>query len=551
MLRSAVKDEEIEHNLLLQLKAEGKIIDSKAFADFNKIDHQRVIGIVKSLQSSDAVLGTLHSRSQWKLTSEGIRISLEGSPEYQVYRIVKENGGILPRNGILHELSEARHKDLSIENQFSSKTLIERSTPQVTASKTPLEQKLRSKSAGEITLDLAMCNGARSGMLKIAKQGGIAYICVGGDFPVDAVQQQCCSVKEGVELDDGQYNLLKKRQLAILEKEKYFSLEKGPNFSLVRTKEETDLTRAMLQSGSWKSSVFKSYNFEADGIRPATGALHPLMKIRQEYRELFLELGFQEMKTDDFVESSFWNFDALFVPQRHPARDMQDTFFLSEPESCPEQFPPDYVQSVRDAHESGKGCDSTGYSYQWSEKETRKNVLRTHTTAVTARKLYEIAQRALRTCQDPMPGKYFSIDRVFRNEEMDKTHLCEFHQVEGFIIDRNLSLAHMMSVLKQFFLKIGIGELRFKPAYNPYTEPSMEIFGYHKTHQKWVEVGNSGVFRPEMLRPMGFGPDVTAIAWGLSLERPTMIKYGIHNIHDLVGLKVDLGFIKRSPLCRM
>jgi tRNA synthetases class II core domain (F) len=133
------------------------------------------------------------------------------------------------------------------------------------------------------------------------------------------------------------------------------------------------------------------------------------------------------------------------------------------------------------------------------------------------------------------PKKYFSIDRVFRNEAMDATHLCEFHQVEGLVADRNLNLGHLIGTIRTFFEKIGITQLRFKPAYNPYTEPSMEIFGYHPELKKWTEIGNSGMFRPEMLRPMGLPEDVRVIAWGLSLERPTMIKYKIENIRDLFG----------------
>jgi phenylalanyl-tRNA synthetase alpha chain len=93
--------------------------------------------------------------------------------------------------------------------------------------------------------------------------------------------------------------------------------------------------------------------------------------------------------------------------------------------------------------------------------------------------------------------------------------------------------------------------LRFKPTYNPYTEPSLEVFSYHKGLKKWVEVGNSGMFRPEMLLPLGLPPNVRVIAWGLSLERPTMIKYGIDNIRELLGHKVDLEMIKANPVCRL
>merc|ERR1719310_509855 len=192
---------------------------------------------------------------------------------------------------------------------------------------------------------------------------------------------------------------------------------------------------------------------------------------------------------------------------------------------------------------------SIGWRYDWSEDEARKNILRTHTTAVSARTLCKLAQDYKKTGVFT-PKKYFSIDRVFRNETLDATHLAEFHQVEGFVADRNLGLGHLIGVLKEFFARVGISKLRFKPAYNPYTEPSMEIFGYHPQLKKWIEVGNSGVFRPEMLLPMGLPEDVSVIAWGLSLERPTMIKYGIDNIRDLFGSGVQLDFIRKNPICR-
>ena len=127
--------------------------------------------------------------------------------------------------------------------------------------------------------------------------------------------------------------------------------------------------------------------------------------------------------------------------------------------------------------------------------------------------------------------------------------MAEFHQVEGVIADRNIGLAHLMGVIKEFFMKIGIENVKFKPAYNPYTEPSMEIFGFHPTLKRWVEIGNSGVFRPEMLEPMGLPKDVNVIAWGLSLERPTMIYYDVNNIRDLFGHKVSLQSVRNNNVC--
>lgn len=274
-----------------------------------------------------------------------------------------------------------------------------------------------------------------------------------------------------------------------------------------------------------------------------------------------------------YVETGFWNFDSLYVPQQHPARDLQDTFYISDPAVADKpradpqaeaqmdimeaginklhgttkpKEPRDYEKywdNIRKVHENG-AFGSIGYRYPWSEKECLRLVLRTHTTANTSWVLHRLAQ-------DPRPAKYFSIDRVFRNETVDATHLAEFHQVEGVIAEPNLTLGDGMGFLEYFYAQLGIRGLRFKPAYNPYTEPSMEIFGYHVGLKKWIEIGNSGVFRPEMLEPLGLPKNLRVFGFGLSVERPTMIKYGVDNIRDLVGHKVSLDFIESNAAVRL
>lgn len=144
--------------------------------------------------------------------------------------------------------------------------------------------------------------------------------------------------------------------------------------------------------------------------------------------------------------------------------------------------------------------------------------------------------------------KFYSIDRVFRNETVDKTHLPEFNQVEGLIVDYDLSLRDLMGVIQEFFRRLGIPSVKFKPTYNPYTEPSMEIYAFHPQYDDYVEIGNSGIFRPEMLIPMGLPEGVRVCAWGLSLERPTMIHYQIKKIKKLLGTHVSLEFIKNNPV---
>ncbi|KKK16748.1 hypothetical protein P175DRAFT_0498149 [Aspergillus ochraceoroseus IBT 24754] len=388
------------------------------------------------------------------------------------------------------------------------------------------------------------------------------------DTIVDETRAQLLNIQQTQTLSDQKaLTDLKRRKLVTFQKVITFKISKGPKFAKEFVKEETDLTVEMLQNGSWKNTHFKPYNFNAKGASTPSGALHPLNKVRQEFRNIFFEMGFEEMPTNRFVETGFWNFDALYVPQQHPARDLQDTFYISDPVKAdpPREDPAEdphrpksvfkssapekkldyqeYWDNVRKVHEDGK-YGSIGYRYPWSADEALRLVLRTHTTSVSTYILHKLAA-------NPRPARYFSIDRVFRNEAVDATHLAEFHQIEGVIADFGLTLGGLIGFMEVFFAKMGIHQLRFKPAYNPYTEPSMEIFGYHEGLGKWVEIGNSGMFRPEMLEPMGLPKDMRVYGWGLSLERPTMIKYGVSNIRELLGHKVDLNFIETNPAVRL
>ena len=200
------------------------------------------------------------------------------------------------------------------------------------------------------------------------------------------------------------------------------------------------LTKDMLvqkdgdESGHWSMCEYKRVNLNSMGSHPGGGNFHPLLKVRAEFRRILMEMGFEEMPTSRWVESSFWNFDSLFQPQSHPARDAHDTFFMKDPSAC-NSFPEDYYNIVKQTHEKG-GFGSLGYGCNFKREETKKNILRTHTTAISAQMLYRLAHQE----GGFTPQKYFSIDRVFRNEAMDATHLCEFHQVEGVVADYDLTL---------------------------------------------------------------------------------------------------------------
>ncbi|XP_047110013.1 phenylalanine--tRNA ligase alpha subunit [Schistocerca piceifrons] len=491
----------LQEEILKYLNAVGDV-DTLDIAVHFKTDHQKIIGAVNSIQALGELVSTeAVSHQKWELTEEGTVVADKGSHEARTFYAISPEGMPL--------------KDLKVN--------------------------LPDKNLHSVGFSKAMARG---------------WICVDKSGEVPVIRQKVSSIKDIVkdhmnlirqqranEVEENAKQDYKKRKLVNEVILKSYILRKGNEFRTSVSKPETDLTSEMISNGSWKEKSFKSYNFDALGTPLDCGHLHPLLKVRAEFRRIFLEMGFTEMPTNNYIESSFWNFDALFQPQQHPARDAHDTFFVSDPQYT-KNFPSDYLERVKCIHSNG-GFGSQGYGYNWKIAEAQKNLLRTHTTAVSARMLYKLAQEGFK------PVKYFSIDRVFRNETLDATHLAEFHQVEGVVADYRLTLGDLIGILAEFFKKLGMSKLQFKPAYNPYTEPSMEIFSFHDGLGKWMEVGNSGMFRPEMLRPMGIPEEVNVIAWGLSLERPTMIKYGINNIRDLVGPKVDLQMVHDSPICRL
>eukprot|EP00730_Choanoeca_flexa_P014258 TRINITY_DN6167_c0_g1_i2.p1 TRINITY_DN6167_c0_g1~~TRINITY_DN6167_c0_g1_i2.p1 ORF type:complete len:503 (+),score=157.87 TRINITY_DN6167_c0_g1_i2:48-1556(+) len=499
-----------EENKVTILKHLEKVnqANTVAVAAALKLPHEIVVGAIKSIATFENVISVQQTvKEEWQLSEQGQDCVKNGSPEARLMKLIPADGIAQAK---LNETAEVKALGDAAKPAFGA----------------AMKNKW-----------IKTEKGADGVMYKRLVQGEVE----------DVTQSQLQSlVKDpsGASLGDKVLKQLKRSKMAEKKTITSYDVSKGSAFTTTLKKGEADLTPEMLADGSWKTKDFKSFNLASTGTKLPRGTLHPLLKVREEYRQIFLEMGFEEMPTARFVESSFWNFDALFQPQQHPARDAHDTFFMSQPATSTE-FPPDYEQRVKDVHTNG-GFGSIGYKYDWDRAEAEKNLLRTHTTAVSARMLYKLAQ------QKPFkPVKYFSIDRVFRNETLDATHLAEFHQIEGLIADYNLTLGDLMGTLDDFFKRLGIENLRFKPAYNPYTEPSMEVFSYHAGLDKVVEIGNSGMFRPEMLQPMGLPEDVTVIAWGLSVERPTMIKYGYSNIRDLIGPKVDLAAAQNKPIVRL
>jgi len=302
-------------------------------------------------------------------------------------------------------------------------------------------------------------------------------------------------------------------------------------------KQVTQLTPELLADGGWRNVDLQPYDVTLSAKTLHPGKEHAFQRTLDKVRRVFLEMGFTEI-VSPWVESSFWTFDALFQPQDHPARDMQDTFYIRRPDRC--RLPAeDFVERIKNTHENGGDTGSTGWQYRWDRELAHKPVLRTHTTAATC--------RALAAHPPGQPGKYFIVGPVFRRETADYKHLPVFHQVDGIIIDQEASLACLLGTLTAFYRKMGFDRFQFRPAFFPYTEPSLEIFVWHEEKGDWVEMGGSGIFRPEVTRP--FGCKVPVLAWGLGLERLAMFRYGIDRIRELYDAPLD--WLKEAPICRL
>ena len=251
---------------------------------------------------------------------------------------------------------------------------------------------------------------------------------------------------------------------------------------------------------------------EADAALVYAARTHPLKDTIDEIREIFVKLGFSEIQ-GNLTQSSFWNFDALFTPQDHPARELQDTFYIENLKSQ-NQASSTQIKQVSKSH-------SQNWHYDWKLSESQKMVLRTHTTCVTIKYLAE---------QKPDEARIFSLGRVFRNEKVSYKHLVEFNQIEGIVIGNNTTLRDLMGIQKEFYKQLGLTKIKFWPTFFPYTEPSLQTMVYNEKLGKWIELFGMGIFRPEVTKPLVI--DKPVLAWGGGIERIAMLKYELDDVRE-------------------
>jgi phenylalanyl-tRNA synthetase alpha chain len=284
-----------------------------------------------------------------------------------------------------------------------------------------------------------------------------------------------------------------------------------------------------LIAGKWRTLTFRPIDVEANVPMVNPGRKHPLTDLINEIREAFTSLGFVEID-GDFIQSAFWNFDALFTPQDHAARDMQDTFYLSQKIKT-QLGNKNLIKKIADTH-------IQGWKNSWNINLAKKPVLRTHTTPVTLKYLSETK---------PDEARIFTIGRVFRNEKVSYKHLVEFNQIEGVVTGKQITLRDLMGIQTEFYKKIGIKKIKFWPTYFPYTEPSLQSMIFNNNLNKWIELFGMGILRPEVVQPLGIRNLV--LAWGGGIERIAMLKYGISDVRELYNNKI--GWLRGLSKCQL
>ena len=348
----------------------------------------------------------------------------------------------------------------------------------------------------------AIANAKKNGWVKIEKTDSGSTIST-KEKPVETPEEKLISLIADKSIPEEQIE----NKLALK-----FLLQR-PDYVIQNTEKSKtiSLTEKALQIDTSLSDA-GAIDVEADAALVYAARTHPLKDTIDEIREIFVKLGFSEIQ-GTLTQSSFWNFDALFTPQDHPARELQDTFYI-ENQKSEKHATPTQIKQVSKSH-------SQNWHYDWKLSESQKMVLRTHTTCVTIKYLAE---------QKPDEARVFSLGRVFRNEKVSYKHLVEFNQIEGIVIGNNTTLRDLMGIQKEFYKQLGLTKIKFWPTFFPYTEPSLQTMVYNEKLGKWIELFGMGIFRPEVTKPLGI--DKPVLAWGGGIERIAMLKYELNDVRE-------------------
>lgn len=470
------------------------------------IKPQDIMRDIAELELKGLIRTQKSSKYLVKITELGLKYLKEGLPEYNLYKLIKEL-----RSKGLSELNVSELLSISglSNDEFSAALGILRNYGLVKVVKGSIKLADSGVNEHELLNHVAKVTD----LLSMFKQSLI----------IESLSESLLSIRRR-----GFIDIEEVKELSIgLTDEGLKAVSEG----LIMPKEVvTTLSPELIVSGRWAEVEFKEFDLSIEVPLVYPVRKHPYIEFLNYVRDVITSMGFEEMK-GPHVELELWNFDILYVPQYHPARSMTDVYFVSNQGLYlrDSKVSEELLRVVGLVHESGALANSFGWGYRWDARKALRLILRTHTTAVSMRTIFERGYGEYR---------YFSLDRVFRPDTPDPTHLMEFHQLEGIIVGKYVTFKHLLGFFKEFARRLGLGDVLFRPAYFPFTEPSVE--GYVK-HRKlgWIEVFPGGMFRPEVLRSLNIvGYNVAA--WGIGIDRIAMMVLGIDDIRDLYTNSLDV-----------
>jgi phenylalanyl-tRNA synthetase alpha chain len=486
----------------LSILLRRKAMDLEELAKESNENIDQLRRVVEWLKAKGYVDVEVKARTVITLGKEGKAIAVDGLPEARLARLLSTKGAPLP----LAQLNA----ELKME---------------------------------PATFNAALGRARQQGWINVWPTGGVLAASLRASPPTQPSEALLKKLSAGP-TDEGSLTPEELRILGDLSKRPDYFAKKDEKVAFVKllnvpadlnleTGEEVVLTASMLEGAAAGSVRLSKLDVSSSSPILPMGKEHPMATFLRLVRETLLAMGFEEVD-GPLVQSSFWTFDALFTPQEHPARDMQDTFYLKDVKSTVSN--PRLVNRVKRVHEDGGNLGSKGWRYHWSLSEAERSVLRTHTTAITIRYLAENSRE---------DAKVFSLGKVFRNESANSTHLMEFNQIEGIVVEKEASTRLLMGYLSAFLKGLGFKKVTFQPSFFPYTEPSLEPQVYSEKLGKWLELGGSGVFRPEVTLPVGVKNPV--MAWGFGLERLAMLYFDATDMRDFYSNR--LSWLREVPQC--
>jgi phenylalanyl-tRNA synthetase alpha chain len=336
---------------------------------------------------------------------------------------------------------------------------------------------------------------------------GLREFCTSLDELSAAAQQTFAAVTNAAELEEARVEFtgakagkLKAAQQGLGKVDKADKPAAGKKFNEVKTAVEAALEAAQQRlAGSAKTQAREAFDPTLPGRPFRLGHLHPVTQTIADMKDIMGRLGFTAVEGPE-IEDEWHNFEALNIPAIHPARDPLDNFYLTTAQAAAGQRPPGAPQE-------------------------KPLLLRSQTSTVQIRVMEST----------PPPVRIISLGRVYRPDTADATHYPMFHQIEGLLVDRGVTMADLKSVLRLFCQSyFGKDEvhIRFRPSFFPFTEPSVEVD--MNWQGGWMEMGGAGMVDPNVLRAVGYDPEeVTGFAFGLGVERVCMRQHGITDIRAL------------------